>query len=297
MNSAIITDIFRTWRQCAPKRVERCSVGLANQVYIVECEGEKYVLRCNPEGPYSGTIHWLTELSSLDIPVPRVLHSGKAGDLHYLILNYMEGEDLGLVYPSLLGAEKKRIAKAVTEIQKTVSHLPLENVDPLWSWHDYLDAMLARAETRIEVNGYFASGRVHQLKVTKVRLDAYFSTIRPTAYLDDISTKNLLIHNGQLSGIIDIDWMGVGDSLTFIALTYVALRNMGYDTDYAEYLLEERSCNPIEQKAFLFYCLMYCVDFMGERGMRFGDKTVAVNEEIVDRLNWIYDDLWKKWCQ
>lgn len=157
--------------------------------------------------------------------------------------------------------------------------------------------MLARAETRIEANGYFESVRVHQLRDTKVRLDAYFSTIRPTAYLDDISTKNLLIHNGQLSGVIDIDWMGVGDSLTFIALTYVALRNMGYDTDYAEYLLEERSCNPIEQKAFLFYCLMYCVDFMGERGMRFGDKTVAVNEEIVDRLNWIYDDLWKKWCQ
>ena len=48
----------------------------------------------------------------------------------------------------------------------------------------------------------------------------------------------------------------------------------------------------IEKKAFRFYTLMYCVDFMGERGMQFMDKTVEVNEQIIRKLNRIYDRLW-----
>lgn len=44
--------------------------------------------------------------------------------------------------------------------------------------------------------------------------------------------------------------------------------------------------------SILSYALLHRVDFMGERGTRFMDKTVEVNQEIVDRLNGIYDELW-----
>ena len=101
-----------------------------------------------------------------------------------------------------------------------------------------------------------------------------------------------MIHNGRISGIIDIDWMGIGDRLTYVALTNMALLNMGYDIDYVIYILEEMQVNAIEKKAFWFYTLMYCVDFMGERGVQFMDKTVEVNEQIIRKLNGIYDRLW-----
>lgn len=42
---------------------------------------------------------------------------------------------------------------------------------------------------------------------------------------------------------------------------------------------------------------MYCVDFMGERGIEFLDKTIPVNESIVKKLNDIFDTLWKEWVQ
>lgn len=42
---------------------------------------------------------------------------------------------------------------------------------------------------------------------------------------------------------------------------------------------------------------MYCVDFMGERGMQLIDKTVEVNEQIIDRLNGIYNLLWNEWSE
>ena len=108
-------------------------------------------------------------------------------------------------------------------------------------------------------------------------------------------TKNLLVKDGHISGIIDIDWIGIGDVLTFAALTYVALLNMECDTDYVRYILDEMNVDSRQYKAFRFYALMYCVDFMSERGTKFKDKTVEVNVRIVDRLNTIYDQLWNEW--
>lgn len=113
--------------------------------------------------------------------------------------------------------------------------------------------------------------------------------------MDDISTKNLLIYEGKVSGIIDIDWLGLGDMLTFVALTKVALLNMDLDTRYIDYLLNEIHPNTIEYKAFVFYCLLYCIDFMGERGMQFLDKKIPVNGSIIKRLNDIFDILMEEW--
>ena len=126
-------------------------------------------------------------------------------------------------------------------------------------------------------------------------MQGYISSIKPIPYLDDISTKNLLISDGHVSGVIDIDWLGFGDVLTFVAMTKVALLNMELDTKYVDYLLEELHPNADQYKAFIFYCLLFCVDFMGERGTRFLDKIIPVNQKIIDRLNIIYDELMTQW--
>ena len=293
MNAHAITDIFVKNLNQNPQSFKRCAVGIGNEVYIVECENEKYIFRCSTEeNAYAETIRWLTQLSIWDIPIPKVLFYGAYEEYQYLILNFIEGEDIGLIYTSLTITEKKQIAKEIMEIQRKVAHLHLDVAEDSWSWKDFVNEMLDRAEERISANGYFDRNKVAQVREKMSVLDEYFSQIKPIAYLDDISTKNLLIHNGKVSGVIDIDWMGVGDNLTFIAMTYVALRNMEYETDYVEYLLEERGCTKEERKAFLFYCLMFCVDFMGERGMQFGDKKIEVSDVVIDRLNRIYEELW-----
>ncbi len=298
MDENIISNIIYTCFQQFPEEIERCTVGIGNYVYIVKCNDMKYVCRCSLEkDAYADTIHWLTELSVIDIPIPKVLFHGKCEEYYYLILNFLEGQDIGLVYQDLTKSQKKKIAKDVMEIQRKVSQLPLKDMDDKWSWVTFVNELLERADRLITRNGYFDNKKVEQLREQKNCLKEYFDGVRPIAYLDDISTKNLLIHNGQLSGIIDIDWMEVGDSLTFIALTYVALLNMECETDYIDYLLEEKGCSDLERKAFLFYSLVFCVDFMGERGTQFGDKRIEVNEEIINRLNQIYEMLWQKWCE
>ncbi len=283
-----------------PKEIERCAVGQGNYVYIVELADRKVVVRCSEEqGAYKDTIYWLEKLETIDIPVPRVLGKGTFEGYEYLILTYFEGEDIGIVYTKLTDEEKREIAKTVVEIQNKVSALELENIPKDWSWKtSFVDDMLTRAKERIIANGcYFKPEKVERLMEAAKgpEFTEYFAGIKPVAYLDDISTKNLLIHQGRVTGVIDIDWMGVGDKLTYVAMTKMALLNMGCDTDYVTYLLNEMQLTEIEKKAFAFYTLLYCVDFMGERGMWFMDKQVPVSEAIVETMNGIYEKLWEEY--
>lgn len=298
MNEQIISRICLKCLAQSPHAIQRCAVGQGNYVYIVECGAAKYVVRCSTEScAYKDSIHWLQKLEAIDIPVPKVIGAGRFEEYEYLVLSYFEGKDIGLVYQQLTVEEKKAIAKEIVQLQNKVATLEVEDVAADWSWFGFVEYMLERAEERIAQNGYFDVEKVERLRNAKDRLDEYFASIKPTAYLDDISSKNLLIHGGKISGIIDIDWMGIGDKLTYVALTQMALLNLEYDTDYVDFILEEMRVNETEKQAFLFYTLMYCVDFMGERGMQFMDKKVEVNQQIVDRLNYIYDKLWMEWIR
>ena len=298
MNEKMISKLCFDYFAEVPQRLERCAVGQGNYVYIVECNGTEYVVRCSSESDvYDTSIFWLKKLALIDVPVPKVIAKGKYNEYEYLILSYIEGKDIGIVYDRLTDEDKRVIAKEIVHIQNQVSTLEVEALEPDWSWSTFINYMLERATERIVKNGYFEVEKVERLKGQLGQLEEYFAGVRPVAYLDDISSKNLLVHNGQISGIIDIDWMGIGDKLTFVALTNMALLNMEYDTDYVKYILEEMQVNDVEKKAFLFYTLMYCVDFMGERGMQFMDKQVEVKAQIVDKLNNIYDLLWNEWIR
>lgn len=297
MNENMISEICLECFSQKPGTIERFTIGQGNFVYMVECAGNKYVFRCSSEsGAYENTIYWLEKLSAIDIPVPKVIAKGKYEEYEYLLLTYLEGKDIGLVYLQLTDDDKRAIAKEIVKIQNQAAVLEPEDPGADWSWTAEIDDMLERAKRRIAQNGFFEVEKVERLQREMAQLDEYFANVQPTVYLDDISSKNLLIHDGRISGIIDIDWIGMGDKLTYVALTNMALLNMEYDTDYVRYILEEMRLNDVEKKAFLFYTLMYCVDFMGERGTQFLDKRIEVNEQIIERLNSIYDKLWFEWC-
>lgn len=276
-------------------QIERCSIGIANYVFMVSTAIEKFILRCSKdEQAYKETVYWLNKLSVCEIPIPIVLSEGKYKDYSYLILSYIPGDDIGNVYYKLNDSEKKQIAREVVEIQRKVSKVDI-STDSEWTWNSVVDETLDRAEERIERKHYFDVNKIQIIKNLQREIQEYLDQVRPTPYLDDISTKNLLVYEGKVSGMIDIDWMGFGDILTFVAMTRVALLNMDLDTRYIDYLLDEMQPNTMEHKAFVFYCLMFCVDFMGERGMQFLDKTIPVNESIIRRLNDIFDMLMEEW--
>lgn len=298
MNEERIARLCLACFSQAPGAVSRCAAGHGNYVYRVEMGGAAYILRCSKErDAYGPAARWLRRLAAAGVPVPAVVRRGEFQGYAYILLTFLEGRDLGLAYPELSSADKREIARTVVDIQERAALLGPGPVGPGWSWRAFAAGMLARARERIVRNGYFDPEKADRLREQAASLEDYFAGVGPTVYLDDVSTKNLLIHRRRVSGVVDVDWIGVGDRLTYIALTHMALLNEGYDTEYVRYLLEETRATGAQRRAFLFYTLLYCVDFMGERGTRFLDRQIEVNPQVVDRLNGIYDRLWARWLR
>ena len=142
-------------------QIERCSVGIANYVFIVSTANEKFILRCSKdENAYKDTVYWLNRLSVCEIPIPIVLSEGKYKDYSYLILSYIRGDDIGNVYCKLNDSEKKQIAKEVVKIQRKVSRLDIQ-ADTEWTWNCFIDEMLNRAEERIKRKNYFDFNKIY----------------------------------------------------------------------------------------------------------------------------------------
>ena len=119
---SVCKDIFAQ----APTHIQRFSTWLDNYVFHVKFETSDCVFRCGTHS-YENTLHYLTELHTLGIPVPQVLAHGQQQDLFYMITCYLQGQELGDIYPFLSSREKQTIAKEVVAIQNRVATLQMDS--------------------------------------------------------------------------------------------------------------------------------------------------------------------------
>lgn len=59
-----------------PMQINRFSTGLDNYVYHVTFSDADYVFRCGKHS-YENTLHYLTQLQALEIPVARIITHGQ----------------------------------------------------------------------------------------------------------------------------------------------------------------------------------------------------------------------------
>ncbi|MCL2519369.1 MAG: aminoglycoside phosphotransferase family protein [Oscillospiraceae bacterium] len=273
-----------------PMKVTRFPTGFCHSVYYIKTEIDEFVLRVTEsKWHYYGSVKWLNELARFEIPIPKILRHGQYGDVYYTLITYIHGKDLGDVYHTLNDFQKRDIVKELVEIQKKVSDIaPVESF--VYLPEEHIKTIIQRFRESITANKVFDPSVCDAVAdlINKV----YFANVKPKAYLDDISTKNVLIHNGKLAGIVDIDEMGYGDPLEVVGLTNMALLLMEADTKYIDYWLDELQATATQRKAVTFYTLLSCISFMGERGTKFNNDTfVTVNHDEVELLNSIYNKL------
>ena len=300
----ICDDVFNG----KPTEIIRNTVGLAGYVYTVVFNDTKYVIKISDDkNLIIGSTYWLNKVKDLDILTPCVIAENLVNAPYYFVMSFIPGKDLGLVYSSLLKSEKKIIAKKIIGFQKEIKKLPMakgfgslnsyedsENICS--SWEESLLNDINRAEEAIINNGIFSVEYVLKLKKIVPYFKEYFNSIKPVPFLDDITTKNVLIHEGKLSGIIDLDWISFGDEVLFLGLVTMALLSMKADLDYADYLKDEMNLNEMQERALKFYVLMFCVIFMSEKGMCFNQtEPMKVSEEdkmlLQEIFNRYYEEL------
>jgi hypothetical protein len=175
-----------------------------------------------------GARHWSKQLRSLGVPLPQLLDAGTWSGLPYLVLERLPGKDLILVYEELDAHQKQRLAAEVCRIQQRALALErgagygfkrLPDDPGLRSWAEVIEQSLCRSRRRLEQAKILASRVVDEVARHAQLLQPYFARIEPLPFLDDVTTKNVLVHHGVLSGIVDVDWICYGDPLFTLALT------------------------------------------------------------------------------
>lgn len=289
--------------------ITRFPTGLAHYVYDAQLSDERrYVVRLTrlaSQAEFAGAVYWHHELKPLGVPLPELFYADVEGTNHgfpTLIMERLPGTDLGALYPLLTPTQKRDIARQIAELQRRVATLPhgagfgyaLAYDDPALKseWKDVMDASLKRSRGRIRAADVVDIATVERVQEVINRCIDYFDTVEPTCFLHDTTTKNVIVHEGTLSGVVDVDSVCFGDPLLTPALTRMALLGTGYDTTYVDAWQAELALTPAQQRVLTVYTAVFCLDFLAELGHAFNRaRAQPVEPRRVQHLLTTLDEL------
>lgn len=293
--------------------IQRFPTGLANYVYDVKTTDGKNIVvrlgRIDLKHYIEGAFCWYEPLVNVGVPLPKLYYATPDETVHgfpVMIMDRLPGRDLGEVYPSLTKDQKEKLAHQIVGIQQNVATLPQglgfgyarSKDDPslCQNWIDVINANLERSRRRFEKTGVVGPDIVDKVRQAINSHETYFNTVKPTPFLDDTTTKNVVINeNGELSGIVDVDSLAFGDPLLTVALTRMSLLSSGFETDYIDYWTEELNITPEQRKVLDIYTAVFCLDFMSEMGQSFNkDKALPIDPKKRDEYLVILDTLFSR---
>jgi hypothetical protein len=236
------------------------------------------------------------------VPVP-ALYASSLDDLYpYMLLGRLPGSDLGQVYLGLSASAKQVLAGRMAAIQRAVGVLPMahgfgfaysyEHADAAGkrSWVEVVVGDIARSEERIRRVGRIALSYVERVRGVLADYEPYLQRVKPVPFLDDTTTKNVIVDRGTLSGIADTDVVCFGDPIFTLGLTNTALLSMEADTDYIEFWLDAMGANREQRAMVVVYSLVFCLNFLGELGQTF-NQSVEYTEARSETLSGIFERL------
>jgi hypothetical protein len=262
---------------------DRLPTGAANWVFAVTAArtARRVVVRIMRDpAEAAGGVALNQKLRPLGVPLPELiayhLPSAEAGERAWMVLEHFEGTDLGNVYPSLNATQRLAILDHVCRAQSivrdavppptTFGYADGFSPPPHAAWADVVLADLKRSRGRIERAGALSTTIVDRVR-DRVRAER-FDDIAPTPFLDDATTKNVIVDaaNGTFRGIVDVDSLCYGDPLFVVALTRMSLLARGWPTDYADAWFHRFDAS---RKRLDLYTAVFGVNFLSELGEQF----------------------------
>lgn len=288
----------------------RMATGDQNFVYAVKTSKAEYVLRMTDVGhkyKFHAAIAWQKMLLPLGVPLAEFIKSdleGKYSPYPALLMMRLPGDDLINIYPSLTEADKKSIALEMIKIQALCVRLPegpgygiFDSYDIISAdktWYEFLSKRLELYKEHIIKHAIFNPDLATQALNVVKNMEESFRNVRPMPFLWDASERNVLVHNGKITGIVDVDDICFGDPLLVIALTSICLELEGLDTKYTDYWSAGLHLDRSAQVRLDFYKLFYAIAFMRKHSMQtvnskkvlFDNKRLlSIFHQSLERLN------------
>ncbi len=262
----------------------RFPTGLTHWVYDVALNsGRKVVIRiASPQNRAElvGAVYWHERLRPLDVPLAEILVADVDTCFPYLILERLPGTDLGMIYAELTIGQRAALAHTVASLQQRAGRLHEASgfgyalaydsvLEPEWT--DVLSASLRRGRGWIDRSSVVAPDWADRVEAKLSRMIDTFVDVRPRAFLHDVTTKNVIVHDGVLSGIVDVDSMAFGDPLWTVALTRMSLLAMREPTDYIDAQVDALANGGavVSEARLNLYTALHGLSFLGELGQAF----------------------------
>ena len=225
----------------------------------------------------------LTALGQLGLPVQTALASGAtASGGSFIILNWINGRDLLHELPTLQPEQMTRVAAAVVQIQKRVGTLPAANKfgwapigkNPATATWTEIFGPVDHSE--IPPNASPIDQLRGRLRKLRQSVEPYFLTVKPICFLDDLTLKNVLMENGELTGIIDLDFVCYGDPLMAVGTTLALIAAEVGEAGrfYGQELMRCWAPSPVQMRAIRFYTGLWIVGLLNA-AMAGGDQARA----------------------
>jgi len=292
MTSQDIIQVCKIVFQEIPKKIERKTVGICNEVYEIEFSDSRCILRMNEEKKYIyGTHKFLPIFQKLQIKTPYIIaedYSKKQFPFCYQFLSKINGQDLGLVINQTNIADLKKIAIDVSKIFDKFNTLPAkssfggmtgldeENYGSLVEIIDKERKIILERNKKTNVIDKETMDVLHQLIN---RYQPYFLQVNPKLYYDDICSKNVMVHNGQFMGLVDLDFLAKGDYLEAVGRIMASWYGDKHGEIYINELIKLQKLTESQQKIVKMYAILNLISWTSEEGIKFNSNSTGV-------INW-----------
>ncbi len=285
-----------------PLRVTRFPTGTSHFVYeAVSSDDRAVVVRASRGSQVEilrDALYWSQLLRPMGVPLPEVLHADDGMSRHpfpFMILERLPGRDLGQVVGDLSEDELSRLAGELARVQEIVTSLPpgkgfgftphRDGPFPHESWAGVLTGQVARSRRRLRAAGIVCERLADRVETALLDIGDYCADVPATPFLHDITTKNVIVEGGRLSGIVDVDDLCFGDPLFLVGLIRMALLAHGHAPFYAECWRQAYSRDRDADRVLDVYTALFALTFLSEFGHRFNRaEAAAVDSVDVARL-------------
>src|SRR5205807_3373532 len=113
----------------------------------------------------------------------------------------------------------------------------------------------------------------HILGWINTEYKAYFEDILPITYFGDLSSKNVMIHEGRFVGLVDLDSLAQGDPLEAVGRIKASWYGTHYGRVYSDAVMDAMELTREQRRLVTMYALLNRAFWTCENGIRFNQKT------------------------
>ncbi|GCE31119.1 hypothetical protein KDA_66030 [Dictyobacter alpinus] len=275
MEEQAISDLVRDVLDVDVLAVRHMNFGHNSLTYDVQLPERHIMVRTHHNASvFAHTERNITLLARLGLPVPHIITTDLTMThvpFGYMLLDKIPGRDLRYELAAMSHEQMTVLAQQIVSFQHKVMALApgrgygfvaIGGEGPYASWLQLIKDAVYKSLSVVRQGPL--GEKMPDIGNKLSQFEAYLEHVPPTCFLDDLTTKNVLIQHGRLQGCIDFDCVCYGDPLFNLSLTQTGvLSDVGEPgLFYVEELCRCWQITEQQRQVVNFYSAIHAIDFL-----------------------------------